>query len=119
MNTGWKSTGRKLSLNESRGMDEFIFTLGDVVLAEWEDKLYYAKIQKIDRVCGKCTLIFDDDSVEECSFAKIHSGSSIVLTLSFFSFISGKHDQRKSITASDHGGSEIGFSCLRFHLGSN
>lgn len=73
MNTGWKSTGRKLSLNESRGMDEFIFTLGDVVLAEWEDKLYYAKIQKIDRVCGKCTLIFDDDSVEECSFAKIHS----------------------------------------------
>lgn len=61
-------------------MDEFNFTLGDVVLAEWEDKLFYAKIQKIDRVCGKCTLIFDDDSVEECPFAKIHSGSSLIRT---------------------------------------
>lgn len=70
-------------MNERCGMDKFEFTLGDVVLAEWEDKLYYAKIQKIDRVCGKCTLIFDDDSVEECPFAKIHSGSSFVFTLSF------------------------------------
>lgn len=60
-------------MNERCGMDKFEFTLGDVVLAEWEDKLYYAKIQKIDRVCGKCTLIFDDDSVEECPFTKIHS----------------------------------------------
>lgn len=62
-------------------MDEFNFTLGDVVLAEWEDKLFYAKIQKIDRVSGKCSLIFDDDSVEECPFSKIHSGSSLILTL--------------------------------------
>jgi len=57
-------------------MDEFNFSNGDVVLAEWEDKLFYAKIQKIDRVSGKCSLIFDDDSVEECPFSKIHSGSS-------------------------------------------
>lgn len=57
-------------------MDEFNFSNGDVVLAEWEDKLFYAKIQKIDRVSEKCSLIFDDDSVEECPFSKIHSGSS-------------------------------------------
>lgn len=74
------STGDEFALNEHRGMDEFKFSLGDVVLAEWEDKLFYAKIQKIDHVCGKCTLIFDDDSVEECPFSKIHSGSSLILT---------------------------------------
>ena len=51
------------------------------MLAEWEDKLFYAKIQKIDRVSAKCSLIFDDDSVEECPFSKIHSGSSLILTL--------------------------------------
>lgn len=62
-------------------MDEFNFALGDVVLAEWEDKLFYAKIQKIDRASAKCSLIFDDDSVEECPFSKIHSGSSLILTL--------------------------------------
>jgi len=75
------SIGDEIALKEPHGMDEFNFTIGDVVLAEWEDKLFYAKIQKIDRVSGKCTLIFDDDSVEECPFAKIHSGSSLILTL--------------------------------------
>lgn len=41
---GWKSIGWKFFLNESCGMDEFIFMFGDVVLVEWEDKLYYVKI---------------------------------------------------------------------------
>lgn len=59
-------------------MDEFKFSLGDVVLAEWEDKLFYAKIDKIDWSQNKCALIFDDDSVEECPFTKIHSGSSLI-----------------------------------------
>ena len=75
------SIGDKIALKEPRGMDEFNFALGDVVLAEWEDKLFYAKIQKINRVSGKCILIFDDDSVEECPFSKIHSGSSLILVL--------------------------------------
>ncbi|KAK3737459.1 hypothetical protein QZH41_008342, partial [Actinostola sp. cb2023] len=57
----------------TRGMDEFKFAIGDVVLAEWEDKLFYAKIQKIDKVKSYCHLIFDDNSVEECPFSKIHS----------------------------------------------
>ncbi|XP_032241788.2 uncharacterized protein LOC5516107 isoform X1 [Nematostella vectensis] len=54
-------------------MDEFTFSVGDVVLAEWEDKLFYAKIQSIDPISSYCKLIFDDNSVEECPFAKIHS----------------------------------------------
>lgn len=57
-------------------MDDFKFDVGDVVLAEWEDKLFYAKIQKIDKDKSYCHLIFDDNSVEECPFSKIHSGSS-------------------------------------------
>lgn len=71
----------EIALKEPSGMDEFNFALGDVVLAEWEDKLFYAKIQKIDRVTGKCILIFDDDSVEECPFSKIHSGLSLIFVL--------------------------------------
>lgn len=64
-------------------MDEFNFSLGDVVLAEWEDKLFYAKIQKIDNHDQKCVLIFDDDSVEECPFSRIHSGSSLICKVLF------------------------------------
>lgn len=57
-------------------MDDFKFAVGDVILAEWEDKLFYAKIQKIDKLKSYCHLIFDDNSIEECPFSKIHSGSS-------------------------------------------
>lgn len=63
-------------------MDEFNFAVGDVVLAEWEDKLFYAKIQKIEKSKSYCHLIFDDNSVEECPFSKIHSGSSLVISYS-------------------------------------
>lgn len=59
-------------------MDDFKFDVGDVVLAEWEDKLFYAKIQKIDSTKSYCHLIFDDNSVEECPFSKIHSGLSLI-----------------------------------------
>ena len=53
----------------------FQFAVGDVVLAEWTDKLFYAKILHIDRAQLTCTLLFDDDSVEECPISKIYSGS--------------------------------------------
>lgn len=53
----------------------FAFQNGEVVLAEWRDKLYYAKILHINHVKHVCTLLFDDDSIEYCAFTKIHSGS--------------------------------------------
>lgn len=52
----------------------FQFQTGDVVLAEWSDKLFYAKILHIDNLERMCTLLFDDDSVDQCPFTKIHSG---------------------------------------------
>lgn len=55
-------------------MDDFHFTINDVVLAEWNDKLFYAKILHIDRVRHTCTLLFDDKSEEDCPLSKIHSG---------------------------------------------
>lgn len=52
----------------------FHFQISEVVLAEWRDKLFYAKILHIDYVKRSCTLLFDDDSIDYCPFAKIHSG---------------------------------------------
>ena len=52
----------------------FQFKTGDVVLVEWMDKLYYAKILHIDYHKRMCSLLFDDDSIDHCPFTKIHSG---------------------------------------------
>ncbi|XP_028400708.1 uncharacterized protein LOC114523863 isoform X2 [Dendronephthya gigantea] len=51
----------------------FQFKTGDVVLVEWMDKLYYAKILHIDYLKRMCSLLFDDDSIDHCPFTKIHS----------------------------------------------
>ena len=87
-------------------MDEFNFTLGDVVLAEWEDKLFYAKIDRIDWSQSKCVLIFDDDSVEECPFTKIHSGSSFNSNF-FIRFLTSEVASPSGEKVSFHGHSRV------------
>ncbi len=55
----------------------FTFQTGELVLVKWSDGMvYFAKIKKIDRRHGKCTVVFDDKSQDEAQFDQIHSGKS-------------------------------------------
>ena len=53
---------------------DFPFEVEDVVLAEWQENVYYAKILSIDTESRSCLLLFDDESAEDVKFEKIHSG---------------------------------------------
>lgn len=57
--------------------DSFRFSLGDVVLVDWEDKLYYAKILNICASKSTCRLLFDDGSSGSAHFNQIHNGRLI------------------------------------------
>ena len=52
----------------------FPFSVNDVVLADWDGKLYYAKILSINLRKSKCRLLFDDGSAYSVQFSKVHSG---------------------------------------------
>ena len=54
----------------------FSFSINDVVLAEWDKKLYYAKILSISHGRSVCRLLFDDNSEEDVAFSLIHSGQN-------------------------------------------
>ena len=54
--------------------DRFPFNINDVVLADWERKLYYAKILSINHLKSKCRLLFDDGSSGTVHFNQIHNG---------------------------------------------
>ena len=59
--------------------DAFQFTVNDVVLADWENKLYYAKILSINHTKSKCRLLFDDGSSATADFTQIHHGKTSTL----------------------------------------
>ena len=52
----------------------FGFNVDDVVLAEWGEKLFYAKITAINSTERRCKLMFDDGSQEEVNFTQVHNG---------------------------------------------
>lgn len=88
LQTGGRSSGNVTACYRlAERMDGFQFTIGDVVLAEWTDKLFYAKILHINRSRLTCTLLFDDDSIDDCPISKIHSGWFLFFALVFINFI--------------------------------
>ncbi len=63
------------SLKAESSSSSFSFQTGELVLVKWGDGMvYFAKIKRIDRKRGKCTVVFDDKSHDEAEFDQIHSG---------------------------------------------
>ena len=54
--------------------DTFSFDINDVVLVDWERKLYYAKILSINHTKSRCRILFDDGSCGNAHFSQIHNG---------------------------------------------
>lgn len=57
---------------------KFPFTKDDVVLAQYGNEFYYAKILSINHNKKFANLIFDDDSKEKVNFKKIFSGKLMI-----------------------------------------
>ena len=56
----------------------FNYSIGDLVLAEWQDRIFYALIKRIDHHNRKCEVMFEDKKRGTVKFENVHHGKASV-----------------------------------------